>query len=115
MRTRMVWLLSVWLFWVPLASAKESVCRGQWDGEAIEIRLNINERTNLVTGQVYKPGAPSDVLATLAGRRLSDGSMEVKLTYRFEDYGTFRLKPSGDGSTKIWQTSGRDLWFGLSD
>jgi hypothetical protein len=103
------------MVWVPLASAKDSVCRGQWDGEAIEIRLKLNERTNLVTGQVYKPGSPSDVMATLSGRRLADGSMEVQLTYRFEDYGTYRLMVSRDGSTKIWQTSAKDLWFGLSD
>ena len=108
-------LLAACLLVAPVLAAGEKVCRGKWDGTPIEIRLNVNDRSGAVSGLIYKPGAPNDVIASLKGRRLEDGSLEVSLTYRFEDFGTFVLKPGAGGSTQIWQTAGKDLWFGLSD
>ncbi|RFC46738.1 MAG: hypothetical protein DVB23_001488 [Verrucomicrobia bacterium] len=114
-RNVFVGLLVCWLTWVPFAEARERVFRGQWDGKAIEIRLKINDRSGAVTGQVYRPSDSSNVLASLNGKVLPDGTMELKLTYRFEDYGTYRLQLADDGTTRIWQTERRDLWFGQSD
>jgi len=115
MRLNPAALLASFVLLVPILEAGEKVYRGRWDGAPIEIRLDVNERSGAVSGWACKPGAPNDVIASLKGRRLADGSLELRLTYRFEDFGTFVLKPGKGGSAEIWQTAGKDLWFGLSD
>lgn len=108
--------LALWLM-VPLALAfgEERIYRGKWDGSAIEVRLKIDERTRRVTGYVCRGGEPSDVIASLQGQSFADGSMELHLTYRFEDYGIYVVRPGQNGDTQIWQTASKDLWFRLSD
>jgi hypothetical protein len=99
------------LVFSPALLAEERICRGKWEGTAIEIRLSVNERTGAVSGLVYKPGEPDYVYASLKGTRRADGWLEVHLTYRFEDFGTFLLKPDSLESARRWQTKGKDLWF----
>ncbi|MBU6301278.1 MAG: hypothetical protein KGS60_06985 [Verrucomicrobia bacterium] len=115
MRTALILAMGLSLLWMPSGEAKEKIYRGKWDGTAIEIRLRINERSGAVSGQVYPPGDPANVLASLSGRLLPDGVMELTLTYRFEEFGTFRLQMADDGVSRIWRTERKDLWFGLSD
>ena len=115
MNTSKAWTITAitlaWLWLLPVLHADEHIYRGKWDGNPIEIRLKVNEVSGTVAGVVYKPGDPQQVYATMKGKRRADGSMEVQLTYRFDDFGTFILKPGASDSAPLWETSGRDLWF----
>jgi len=115
MRLSPATLLAACLLFAPILGAgRESIVANGKERRSKSASI-VNDKSGAVSGLVPKPGAPSDVMASLKGRRLADGSLEVKLTYRFEDFGTFVLKPGAGGSAQIWQTAGKDLWFGLSD
>jgi hypothetical protein len=74
--------------------------RGSWDGNPITVQaLNISAQGK-VSGQIVD--ADGSITASMQGTRRPDGTLDVTLSYRFEEFGTFVLKPSG---SQRWQSA----------